>query len=290
MRNHRGFTLVEILISLVIMSLVTGAIYGLLATTQRVSRAQTERTELQSNIRTGAIIVPAELREINVMPTIDPNQTDIIALNGTSIQYRAMRGLGYTCQTPAALGNEVVLFQSTFTGYPNPPEAGRDAAYVFHEGANAHFSSDDVWVPVTISQVQTGPFCPGGVAGIKLTITPIQPLLLGAGIGAPVRTWEWMELKLYSSGGDSWLGARSVSAGELAPQPVLGPLRDVDGFTLVGLDSLGAQTTVNNKVRSILVTLRGLTDQAITNGTSSRGLAHMQDSLITQVTLRNALR
>ena len=62
MRYRRGFTLVEILVSLVVMVIVTGAIYKMLTSSQRLSRAQAERVSLQSNVRSGALIVPAELR------------------------------------------------------------------------------------------------------------------------------------------------------------------------------------------------------------------------------------
>jgi prepilin-type N-terminal cleavage/methylation domain-containing protein len=51
MRNHRGFTLVEVLMAMVIMLVVTGAIYKLLTTSQRLSHAQAARTDLQSNER-----------------------------------------------------------------------------------------------------------------------------------------------------------------------------------------------------------------------------------------------
>ena len=67
MRNHRGFTLVELLVVLLIMVVVTGGIYKLLNSTQRLSRAQAERVDLQSNVRTASLVIPNELREINTV-------------------------------------------------------------------------------------------------------------------------------------------------------------------------------------------------------------------------------
>ena len=67
MTQRRGFTLVEVLIALVIMGIVTGAIYRLLNTNQRLSLAQAEQVSLQSNVRTGSLIVPSELRELNTV-------------------------------------------------------------------------------------------------------------------------------------------------------------------------------------------------------------------------------
>jgi prepilin-type N-terminal cleavage/methylation domain-containing protein len=284
MRKLRGFTLIELLVSLVIMGIVTGSIYTLLNTSQRVSRAQSERAELQSNIRTGAIIVPAELRELNGVVAGGAGQNDLIAMNADNITYRGMRGIGFACQAPTA--SEIRLLRSTWSGYRDP--AATDSVYVFIEN-NPDVSTDDSWVQARISAVNTGNVC-GANAGITLTINPSVPGLAAAGVNAPVRTWERMELKLYVSGGESWLGARSVSAGE-AVQPMLGPLTaGGDGFGLEYLNATGGTATTVDQVKSIRVTLKGLTDQAIVAGTSSSGLQHVRDSLVTQVSLRNALR
>jgi hypothetical protein len=96
-------------------------------------------------------------------------------------------------------------------------------------------------------------------------------------IGTPVRFYEIMQLKLYRSEGNSWLGARSVSAGE-AIQPILGPLTDGDGFRLEYLDALGTTTHDVNSVQSIRITLRGI----------SEGPVLVEEELTTLVSLRNA--
>jgi hypothetical protein len=198
-----------------------------------------------------------------------------------------MRGLGFACVAPTS--SQIILLRSTFSGYRDP-QGGRDSAYVFLEGANPDASTDDSWLAVPISNAVAGAAVCGGQPGITLTVNPAVAALAGAGVRAPVRTWEVMDLQLYVDGsGESWLGARSWSAGE-AMQPVLGPLTNGDGFGLAYLDSTGVATAATDKVRSIQVTLKGLTDQAITQGTTGRGMAHVRDSLVTQVTLRNALR
>jgi hypothetical protein len=53
-------------------------------------------------VRAGAIIVPNELREINNVEAGTADQIDIITPNPTSLRYRAMRGIGFVCQTPTA--------------------------------------------------------------------------------------------------------------------------------------------------------------------------------------------
>ena len=95
-----------------------------------------------------------------------------------------------------------------------------------------------------------------------------------------------MQLKLYSSGGRHWLGARSLSAGETI-QPVLGPLT-ATGLALTYLDSTGAPTSDPRRVRSIAVTLHAVTDRLVRSGAAEGPLALAQDSGGALVTLRNA--
>ena len=119
MTQRRGFTLIEVLLALVIMGVVTGAIYRLLNTNQRLSLAQAEQVNLQSNVRTGSLVVPNELRELNtVLGSLDATRNDVTVANADGITYRAMRGLGFLCQ--AAGANELRLNASTWSGSRTP--------------------------------------------------------------------------------------------------------------------------------------------------------------------------
>lgn len=289
MRNHRGFTLIELMVGLVLMLVVTGAMYKLLTTTQRVSRAQAERTDLQSNVRNASIVIPNELREINTVEgSILPAQNDILVATGTSVLYRAMRGMGYVCQAPTS--TEIRIKKTTFDG-TRAPVAVRDSAYVFMEGADPDVSTDDSWQPVGISGVDANSTC-GTDAAYRFTINPPVLTLTAANVpvGTPVRLYEVMQLSLYASGGESWLGAQSVSAGEIVPQPVLGPLVNGTGLAFQYLDKNGNATAVTNAMKTVRITVRGITDDAITTGGGSGTVAHVQDSLVSEVQLRNAFR
>jgi prepilin-type N-terminal cleavage/methylation domain-containing protein len=289
MRNRRGFTLVEILVSLVIMLIVSGAIYQMLNSSQRLSRAQAERVSLQTNVRSGALVVPTELRELSTFVGGGDDQNDVLeVVDSTDIRYRAMRGIGFVCQAPttseiwvAARGAVSPLIG--YSGYRDP-KATRDRLYVFIDGDE--ITTFDSWLPLSITGVDPGT-C-GGAAAIKLTVSPSTVPALP--LRTPVRIFEEMQLKLYVNGGKSWLGARSVYTGE-AFQPVLGPLTDAAGLAFQYLDAGGVPTTNLKAIKSIRVTLRGITDQSITKGNGSSGaLSNVQDTLVTQVVLRNAFR
>jgi prepilin-type N-terminal cleavage/methylation domain-containing protein len=283
MRHQRGFTLIELLVALVMMGVVTGALYNMLLRTQRLTRAQTERLDLQSNVRTAALVVPNELRELNtVAGSIDPTQVDITNAQSTSITYRAMRGLGFVCQSSAG---EIRIPKTTWTGYRDPTPV-RDGLYVFVEN-QVDLTSDDAWRQTTI----------GGVANSTCGITPAFALTIPNGVaappaGTPVRTFELMTLALYTTGGKWYLGTRSVNV-EPGLQPLLGPLKDnnnaAPGLRFRYLDANGAETATLANIKSIVFQVRGVTEQKISSGGGAY-TAEGADSLVTLISLRNAFR
>jgi pilin/secretion family protein with methylation motif len=281
-QSHRsGFTLVELMISAVLMIMVAGSAYQLLVSTQRLARTQVAQVGLQSNVRNGAFVVTNELRELSTVAGGNSDQNDVLSIARSEITYRAMRGLGLVCQIPSA--TQIKISRQDFSGYRDPQPV-RDGAYVFLDG-NADTDADDSWLSLAISQVSTAGECPGARPAIILTV-PSTPSLAELEVGTPVRIYEVMQLKLYQSQGESWLGARSVSGGE-AIQPVLGPLAAGNGFELEYLDGNGAPTADLSAIKSITFAVRGLSAEAV----RSAGVeaARIEDELTTQVVLRNAV-
>ena len=157
--------------------------------------------------------------------------------------------------------------------------------YVFSDGAKTALGSDDSWLQRAITGTASGDTCTG---------TPVLTLNIGAlpsapPVGTPVRWYETMELSLYANGGKSWLGMRSVSGGG-AVQPLLGPLKDNDGLGFTYLNSTGGTATTAADVRSIVLTIRGVTSQQVSSSGGNTYNTYVQDSLVSQVSLRNALR
>jgi hypothetical protein len=279
------------MVALVVLLLVTGSIYKLLVSSQRLSRAQAERVDLQSNVRTASIVIPSELRELNAVvgATNPAEQNDIITGTATTIRYRAMRGIGYICETPAIGGGEIKVLASTWSGL-RTPVAVRDAGYVFYDN-NSDLSTDDTWLPITITAVDPTSNC-GGVAAYRLTISPTVAELPSIPLLTPVRLFEVMELSLYASGGQSWLGAQSISGLELAPQPLLGPLVSGTGLALSYVDNSNTVTTtaVPGNVKAIRLTVVGLSNQSVSGYGGSSQTSVVRDTVTTQVSLRNAFR
>jgi len=258
-RLEQGYTLVEIMIALVITLVVAGALHDVLRSTQRLSRVQIDQAALQSNLRAGAIVVANEMRELG--------PADILGVSPTAITYRAMRGVGFLCQ--AAVAGTLRIARTQFTGHRDP-QPGRDSLLVFAPGEKG-----GTWVAAALTSVSTAGECPGTGPGISLT-TPNGAAVAGLEVGTPVRITEIMELRLYQSEGKSWLGARSVSAGE-AIQPLVGPLADGNGFDLESLSESGDATLDLTRIKSIRAALRG----------GLEGSAAPQQQLSARVTLRS---
>ena len=286
MRNRHGFTLIELMIALVLLGIVGGVTFQMLINTQRLSTAQAERMSLQSAVRTGALVVPSELREIGINAA---GVSDLLQIGTDSVTYRAMRGVGFTCSvtgTQVKLINSFALPFNSLRGVT----PGRDSLLIYVDNDPTTLA-DDQWVKTRITAVATST-C-GATAAIALTTDDFTGFITsgsiaGAIVGGPVRTFEVMRLKLYTLDGQSWLGAQSLSASE-SVQPALGPLT-ANGFELAYYDVNGNVTTNVANVRSIQVTLRGVTERPIASGGNVGDNTYVQDSLVARVMLRNAPR
>ncbi|MEE8268119.1 MAG: prepilin-type N-terminal cleavage/methylation domain-containing protein [Gemmatimonadales bacterium] len=281
--SSRGFTLMELMIALVVFAIAAGAISKFALNSQRLSQAQVEIIAMQSNLRTGILVVPTELRELAASGT----GSDILAMASTSITFRAMRGVGFMCQISPT---EIRLLDTGSIPFYGTRViiAGRDSVIVFVEN-DPDDSLDDAWLVLQPTAVDLASTC-GVNAAVRLTFNDFSGLLTNGvadlQVGGPVRSFEVMQLAQMTSGGATWLGARSVSGGQATLQPVLGPLQ-VNGLLLEYFTGTGVATTAPTAVRQIRITLRGLTQRAVSR-TLEDSRAFLQDSLITTVTLRNA--
>lgn len=301
--RRRGFTLVELTVALVMISLVGAVTFRLLLNSQRVSRGQHARVRVQDNVRTGAIIAANELREIgydSVPPSAAPElvgafgsraSSDLVLAEPGRVWYRAMRGFGVTCAVPTTA--RLALRRALYAGVRDPQPG--DSLTLFVEGDPA-LGSDDTWVRAGVAGVGKGA-CEDGSAALDLSLAWADPAVAGAAVaamagGGPVRLFEVMELRYYASGGAYWLGMRSLNAGG-SIEPLVGPLADSAaghrGVTLTYLDANDTPATAPEAVRAIALTLKGVTDERVYR---AGGTAAVIDtvSMTARVALRNALR
>ena len=288
---RRGFSLIELMIALVLLGLVSTAVYKVLVNNQRVYLAQTQTIDLQQNIRAAAAILPAEFREL------DAADGDIAAMGPDSIQMRAMRLLAFVCTTPAlggGLGQLSLNIRQTPMYGNRQTFAQNDSLLIYWEG-NPASRTDDKWPVAQVKTAVAGPVCTDSGAvnnqGFTLTFQPqwmADPTLNIANAitrGAPVRGFDVVTYRVYQGAdGDWYLGQRNLSQGGNI-QPVVGPLTGANGVTFSYFDSVGAVTAVPAQVAQIQIVLRARTTSPI------RGTDGMQtykvDSVLTLVSLRN---
>jgi hypothetical protein len=221
------------------------------------------------------LFLTTELRELGG----GPGDPDILVFAPESLTWRAMRGAGVSC----ALGRDLILVDAaTMAGY-RAAQAGRDSI-LLHQESSLATAADDRWLHLPLHGV-AGATCGGAPALAFATTldTTIHPPASFASL-APLRTFEVMQVRLYQSGGDYWLGARSVSAGETI-QPLAGPLT-AGGLSFSYQDSAGAPAAAAEAIRSIGISLRAVSSVPVRLGGSGLPIRRT-DSLATSVTLRN---
>lgn len=279
MKNSRGFTLIEILIALVLMGIVSTALYQLLVANQRIYRAQVESVAINESARAAVSLVPSEIREISA------GDGDILAMNATSLTYKSMQGLYIQCAAPDPIGLAIVLDRNTSFGLRGI--SNQDSILIFAEG-DPTTRGDDQWVSGSVASTAMGTACPGGRPSIIVTVAGLgaaQLLLVQA--GAPVRTFRAAQLLLYQDAAtDWWLGGRlydKASSAWLATQPLVGPLTGA-GLALTYWDAAGAVTANVAAVARVGVTVQSQSSEQVYRTTGSTYL--LQD-LVTQVAVRN---
>jgi prepilin-type N-terminal cleavage/methylation domain-containing protein len=301
MLTRRGFSLVELLVALVLLAIVSTAVYRVLVNNQRLYVAQTQRIDLQQNIRAAETILPAEFREL------DASEGDIKAMSATSLTIRAMRWLAFACSPPAlglGLNGLTLTIRGGAPGQPvffgsRPPDINKDSVLIYYDG-NGTIRADDGWALGRVTG-SLGLNCPTGGTGVQLTLGGPLPLALPAPTppaltsnfagaitnGAPVRGFEVVTYQLYKPAGDtSWyLGLQPAGA---SMQPLIGPLLP-NGLTFSYFDSAGTAQNNPALVSRIDIVIRARTALAV-RAAGSGPMQATVDSVNISVALRNNRR
>jgi prepilin-type N-terminal cleavage/methylation domain-containing protein len=285
--GRRGFTLVELMIAMVVLLIVTAGIYRVLVTNQRVFHAQTQRIDLQQNIRSAATIFSAEFH------TLDASDGDILAMAADSIRIREMRVFGIICDPPVlggVLTSRTMTVRNALTYGTRAFNPAGDSLLIYYEGDKSA-RSDDSWVPARLTATNALNCTGDNKPGLKLTADLgafVSPQVNQAGkiaAGAPVWDFEDVTYKVYQEADGNWyVGLRN--AGGL--QPVIGPVAGAGGLTFTYYDAADVVTAVPANVAEIEIRLRERTAQPIQ--LPEGGQVTPVDSIVTRVALRNNRR
>ena len=285
--NARGYTVVELIVALLILSLALTGIVQAFGIHQRTFSAQAERIGVQQNLRTGLAVLPAELRALNA------KEGDILKMSATSITIRSLRQLAILCQVPALGGASVTLTvrQRPIYGVADTTKVfdnTKDGVYVFYEGDES-LRSDDAWVlgKITSAPLNTAK-CSDGKAAYSFTTTltfGALPAVTGRiPSGAPVRGYRQTTYGVFQHTDGRWyVGMKDPSA---AMAPLIGPLVGSNGLKFTYYDGNNVVTTDSSKVARIGISLVNQTTTLVRQANMASP-AYRIDSISTHTTLRN---
>lgn len=296
MLRRRGVTLVELMVGIVMMGIIGVALLKVFTSLMGASGAQVRIAATQGEARIGSLMLPQEFREIGYDSVPGTSRSsDLITIAGDQLSFLASRGAGVTCGTFNA--NEFRI-RKPIIGQRLPVVS--DTFVMFLE-VEKSFGSDDRWVPLDVTAIDYNSTCNGSDPAITLTlgttpkITPggnvIQPT--NHSMGGPIRWMEAVEYGPVSSGGEWFVGRRSISLGEASFTPVIGPLSGATGIAFTYYNAAGAVLNPASAnpidVRSVQVALSTVTENEVSlAGSTNRNLATYP--VVTRVSLRNTLR
>jgi prepilin-type N-terminal cleavage/methylation domain-containing protein len=270
--DRRGFSVVELLITMVIGAIILGATYGVMVSQQRFFARQTQVQDTRETLRAAAAIVAAELRQASA------EGGDLLAIAPDSFVLRTTIGFGVVCGMNAPQKRLNVI---QMTGEWSPG----DSALVFRD--NAPGTADDEWsqrLLVSVDRSSPGTCAWGAPAEALVTLDTVR---VGVRVGAQVRPFRWYVYKLVREGDRFWLGRRRLD--ETRYTAVVGPLLPPgagSGLALTYLDGSGNPTDVPSSVRSVRFTVRA---QSFGRAPGLAGAAsgYVEDTLSARAFLRN---
>ena len=278
-RARPGFSLAEIMVSLVLLGIIAGGIMTIISRQQQFYRSATEVIDTRQQIRSAAAIIPVDLRGASSIGG------DILSMTEKGMTVRANIGSSITCTrgpNQILIPPQQIARGSVFTSFLANPRVG-DVALIFDDGLPGN--QDDDWKEYVITAVDstlvgcaTFTDATADAAQYRYLLTFGTNLSLTIVDGAPVRFAKRVQYNFYQSSADLfwWLGYREClgnGTGCSVMQPVSGPYRPFiagdtlnSGMNFVYRDSTGAVTYDRTKVARVELFVHGQTQGAVSMG------------------------
>ena len=142
MLNRRGLTLLELLISIILVAIVGLATTSVVRSMMNTTTAQVQVAAAQGNARSGILALPQELREVgyDTVAATGATDSDLLSIGVNRITFRAMRGAGITCGTPTLTEFRI---RKPVSGARIPLATD---GYLLYLESDPNQSGDDQWV------------------------------------------------------------------------------------------------------------------------------------------------
>jgi hypothetical protein len=292
-------TLIELMITLVLLGIVAGGMMRIIVRQQKFYTGNSGVLDTRSNVRQGVAVLQGSLRGIR------PGR-DIYSggMGSYFLDFREPRGSSVICAggagtTTIVVPPPVLSNDTNLSSWLQPPQPG-DSVLVYDYKARQWMDTGTVVNVITGSQPTEGSgLCTGLVPIVDLArgwqITLEKPLPDSVAVGASLRFFRHARYELtQAADGDWYLGyydcnlvVSPSTCGKLVP--VSGPYLSKDatppGLEFTYLNSLGATTTNPADLRRINMTLRARSATVVDQEGRAKGL--YQDSLSSSVAVRN---
>lgn len=314
-------TLIEIMISLVLLGIVSGVIMRVVMRQQRFYQGVNQIMMQRGQLRQATSVVPVDLRSLSSVGN------DILVATDSSIEFMVNVGTGAVCDVvsnaqvalpPPDLASGQII--TSWFGYGEPAAADPVAytVYVYNDSVTLG-NEDDEWKKFTLSDIHhdaskcittyakiadVGKLRPilelSDPAGFTDPVTG-GPISQYIGVGAPVRVLKQVRYALYQASDGLWyLGFSQLlkaTSTYSALSPVSGPYDpygsaaglgfryyDVDGVEIAS----GANATDRRRIARIDLIARARTASNVrTAGIQNGATQQYRDSLAVSVMLRN---
>jgi prepilin-type N-terminal cleavage/methylation domain-containing protein len=240
MTPRRGFTLAELLVSVLLVAIVGGAIAGALRRQQQVFRSMAMMLSTRGDARDAAEVLTADLSSASPLDTLTlavDSAVEFFGLIGASVSCAAVPG--YVVRLPP----EKLRSGHRLTTLLAAPDSG-DVLLVFNHDSAATGNEPrwDRHAITAVSSAAAGSVCPAatGFTAVADQSAPAYVITLtgavrdGVSSGAPVRILRRTRYSLYRASDSHWyLGQRRCaspnppSCGSI--QPVSGPYMAYSG-------------------------------------------------------------
>jgi prepilin-type N-terminal cleavage/methylation domain-containing protein len=299
--QRRGFTLVELLVTMVLMGLVASALVVLMLRQQRFYTSTNDLVQTRQQIRQAAAMLPAQLQGVS------SSGGDIYAMTDSSIEFRGVFGSSITCNTNKYVTTMPlrVAKNSQATNWLVRP-AIDDSVAIYDFGATSR-QADDVWslhriiavTALTGAQKEGCKTTDGLVQAADLTAdNPMYRFDLSpdagkstVAVGSALRFFRRVRYQVFQGSDGRWYLGFSDCVPNRTPvcsalQPVAGPFDGSTGLRFSYYDSTGAVTTNRLQVARISLLIRGK-GEGLINLTGSGGGTVFRDSIRVEVGVRN---
>lgn len=297
-RARRGFTLAELLVTIVVLAIIGTLLTTTMLGQQRQFQHAYGMVEVRRELRTAMSLVPTDMRGLSTAGG------DVLGFSSNALRFRANSGSSIVC---ARSGSSTIdlpplqLAQNTLTAWTETPSAG-DVVFIFDEGA-LRGAEDDAWRMFPIESVtQSASACPGapfthptldaGKPRFRVTVTGTIPATVV--IGAGVRFAREMVYSLeQSTETGRWYLAQTINRGGTWSDPVFvsGPYDNAtgSGLRLAYFDSTGVQVPPGgaaSRIARVDLSVRAV-GTAASAALYEGGTPEPRDSLTFRMAVRN---